>query len=184
MKRSLICIAVSSVVGAVLVCLALPATGRGQSYEIRPTCYPYGPCKINPLSFGYNDTSWRQWPLQPRPEEHDAKTIGATPLPTPAPAVEQAPPAAEGLPRQAVAFRRSPRRIGPVLPSPTTNPAPTAPPKTPAGPNPQDCTCRFPKGWMSVRGNPRRGRRARTAAFTPWPHPTNCNRPMAARRSR
>ena len=74
------------------------ATGFAQSYTIRPTCNPNGQCKANTANFGFNDTNWRQWPVQPRPEQRDSETIGGTVIPTPPPIPEQPLPHAESLP--------------------------------------------------------------------------------------
>lgn len=92
------CITLLSVVGAALLCLAPRATGFAQSYTIRPTCNPTGPCKPNTLGYGYNDTNWRQWPVQPRPEETNPKTIGGIRIPTPPPIVEKPLPHEELVP--------------------------------------------------------------------------------------
>ncbi len=74
------------------------ATGHAQSYSIRPTCNSPGQCQINPATFGFNDTNWRQWPLQPRPEQRDADAVGGTVLPTPPAMPEAQLPRAEAVP--------------------------------------------------------------------------------------
>ena len=98
MKKTSSSITVSSVVGAALLCLMPQAAGFAQSYSIRPTCNSSGQCKPNTATFGFNDTSWRQWPVQPRPEETNSKTIGGTVLPTPPAIPEKALPPAEIVP--------------------------------------------------------------------------------------
>ncbi len=98
MKTSIHGIEAWSVVGAALLCLIEQLPLFAQLYEIRPTCSPKGQCKANTAWFGYNDTNWRQWPLQPRPEEKNPKTVGTHVLPTPPPILQQPLPHAEGLP--------------------------------------------------------------------------------------
>jgi YHS domain-containing protein len=99
MKKLSHWITVSSAVAAALSCLALHSTGFAQSYTIRPAppC-PDSQCKVKTETFGYNDTNWREWPVQPRPEEKDSKTIGGHKIPTPPPIPEPKLPHWEPLP--------------------------------------------------------------------------------------
>ncbi len=114
MKKSSDLIAALSVVGAALLCLMPCMTGFAQSYAVRPTCDPKGQCRPNVATFGFNDTDWRQWPVQPRPEQDDPKTIGGTRIPTPPPILEPPLPHAESLPpRPSI----SGGTLGTILPS-------------------------------------------------------------------
>ena len=91
-------ITASSVVGVALLSLMPHAQCLAQSYAIRPAANPSGPCKTNTATFGFYDTKWRQWPLQPRPEQRDPKTVGADVIPTPPPILEKPLPRAEDVP--------------------------------------------------------------------------------------
>jgi YHS domain-containing protein len=133
MKR-ILSFAVSTFLGAA-VCLLVQARGFSQPYSIPSTCNPEGQCRPNNLTFGYNDTTWRQWPLQPRPEEKNPLTVGAHPIPPPPGYIEKPLPHAEGLPEKPAI------QPGGVLPG--TNSHPTGPSilpgngtlvPTPAGP--------------------------------------------------
>ena len=145
MKNSLRWITPSSVTVAALLCLVPCATVLAQSYTIRPTCSPNGQCTVNPATFGFNDTNWRQWPVQPRPEQTNSRTIGATGMPTPAPILEQPLPHAEGLPAKPPLSEEN--KGGAILPFSGSTPdlkigggtaaGPSNPkPNTPGGPNP------------------------------------------------
>ncbi len=101
--------------------------GLAQSYTIRPTCNPTSQCRPNTLGFGYNDTNWRQWPLQARPEERDSKTIGATVIPTPPPTVEQPLPHAESVPAKPPVSGESILPFQGLAPGPGSNPGSTGP---------------------------------------------------------
>src|SRR5208282_5326649 len=98
MKTNSLRIIVSRIVWPALLGLMQQLPLSAQSYDGRPTCTPNGPCRANTAGFGYNDTNWRQWPLQPRPEEKNSKTVGAHVIPPPPPIPEQPLPHAEGLP--------------------------------------------------------------------------------------
>jgi hypothetical protein len=76
---------------AAALCLAWHAAATAQSYSIRPNCNSSpgaSGCYIRPGTYGYNDTWWREWPTQHRPEISDPRAIGAGRLPTP-PAVPE-----------------------------------------------------------------------------------------------
>ena len=111
--------------------------GLAQSYAIRPTCNPTGQCRANTWNFGFNDTNWRQWPLQPRPEERDSKTIGGDVIPAPPPTLEQPLPHAESLPA------KPPVSGEPILPFNGVAPGPAA---TPGSTNPNGGTTPGPSG--------------------------------------
>ena len=98
MEKSSRWITSPSIVAAALLCLMPQTKGFAQSYSIRPTCNPNGQCRVKTETFGFNDTDWRSWPVQPRPERQNSKTIGANVLPTPPAIPEQPLPHAEGLP--------------------------------------------------------------------------------------
>ncbi len=129
MKKSSPSITKLNVIAAIGICLLWPATGLPQSYEVRPSCPPKPNCKVNILTFGYNDTNWRRWPCQPRPAESDAKTIGGSLIPTPAPTPEVRLPAAELPSRPALPGGTSGGTSAlPTGPTPTT-------PSVPGGTN-------------------------------------------------
>jgi len=123
MNKSLRCFLALIVLGASLLCLMPETPGFAQSYSIRPTCKPNGQCKVNTATFGFNDTNWRQWPMQPRPEERDSRTIGGTDLPTPPPILEQQLPHAESLPAKPPLSDGS--GGGSILPLPGSTPGTT-----------------------------------------------------------
>jgi YHS domain-containing protein len=127
MKKSSSRITVSSVVGAALLCLMPHAAGFAQSYSIRPTCTPNGQCRVNTATFGFNDTNWREWPCQPRPEETDPATIGGTVIPTPPPTLQQPLPSAETLPA------KPPLSGGGSILPPLQGPGSTTPPGAEGG---------------------------------------------------
>ncbi len=159
MKKSSQWIIVSSVVGAALLYLSSPGPARAQTYAIRPTCNPADSCRANTANFGYNDTNWRQWPLQARPEEKDSKTIGGTVIPTPPPIPEPQLPHAESVPSKPPVSGDS------LLPFQGLSPGPATPPGTPrsdggtspnpnarpAGQNPQAAT---PPGLPNIDFGP------------------------------
>jgi len=122
------------IIGAALLCLLVQATGYAQSYTIRPTCLPKPPCKANTENFGYNDTSWRQWPGQARPEERDAGAVGGTLLPTPPAIPEQQLPHAETVPAKPPIPGATPGQSilplvpGNGVPAPGTSPRPDVSP--------------------------------------------------------
>src|SRR4029077_19887587 len=70
-------------VAAAALCLAWHAAATAQSYDIRPNCNSSGSCYIRPGTYGYNDTWWRQWPTQDRPQICDPRSVGAARLPPP-----------------------------------------------------------------------------------------------------
>ena len=132
----------SSVLGTAMICLILQKTGFAQSYSIRPNCNSNARCKVNPATFGFNDTNWRQWPDQARPEEQNPDAIGGTFLPTPPPVPEQKLPHADNLPPKPPISGGTPG--GAILPSltPSTTEGSGAPgannpphPDRPAGPD-------------------------------------------------
>jgi YHS domain-containing protein len=97
MKKTLL-INVSTVIGAALLGLLSQATSFAQTYSIRPARDPAPKCKQNTLTFGYNDTTWRPWPLQPRPEERNSLSVGGHVIPPPPPTIEPPLPHAETAP--------------------------------------------------------------------------------------
>ena len=127
MRTSSLRITVSSVVGAALLCLMPHATGFAQSYTIRPTCKPKDQCKPNTENFGYNDTVWRQWPGQERPEGRNPGTIGGKPIPTPPAVLEQVLPPAESLPARPAQPGGSIEGMALPLPQPGSATTPESP---------------------------------------------------------
>lgn len=132
------------------------ARGFAQSYTVRPTCNSNGQCRPNTATFGFNDTNWREWPVQPRPEEHNSKSVGGTIIPTPAPVPERQLPAAEGLPAKPAIPSGNPG--GTILPpfGPGSTPdlkanggTATVPSKTPAGQTPP---VSIPQGPLGIPG--------------------------------
>jgi YHS domain-containing protein len=137
MKKTMHRITVSSVVGAALLCLLSRTSLLAQSYTIRPTCDPKGQCKINTATFGFNDTNWRTWPGQFRPEATDPKTIGGRRIPTPPPVIEQPLPSAENVPSKPPISEGTgpsilPPGVLPGTPGTTTTPNPNSPPANPS----------------------------------------------------
>jgi YHS domain-containing protein len=118
MKQALSTIFPSAILATVL-CLLPQTRAKAQNCEIRPSCNPSGQCQPNTLTFGYNDTVWREWPLQPRPEVHNSRTVGATVIPPPPPTIAPELPHYQGVtPKSAVPSGDS---ILPVNPG-ATNP--------------------------------------------------------------
>jgi YHS domain-containing protein len=117
------------------------ARGFGQSYTIRPTACPNGQCRVSTATFGFNDTDWRQWPMQPRPEQRDAKTIGGVVIPTPPAIIEQPLPRADSVPSKPALPGGN--TGGSILPFPGLTPGATdgnaapGPGTSPAGSSPQ-----------------------------------------------
>ena len=163
MKKSSHWITASSTVAAALLLLILQTAGFAQSFPIRPTCSPNGACKVKTETFGFNDTNWRQWPLQERTEQVDPKAIGRTVIPTPPPIPEQQLPRAGGLPNKPPLSEGNPGES--ILPMPgisvtpdsskinggtTTGPnnanSGTAAPQNPLAPGPQGLPGISPEG--------------------------------------
>src|SRR5579862_4689155 len=88
----------------IVVLMAAAAPGRAllaaydqPAYAVRPSCNG-NPCVIRPGTYGYNDTTWRVWPTQYRPEVSDPRAIGAHRVPAPPGGPEVKAPPAEGVP--------------------------------------------------------------------------------------
>lgn len=127
MKTSSCWLTPARAVGAVLLCLLPHATGHAQSYAMRPTCNPSGQCQVNPATFGFNDTNWRSWPVQARPEQRNSKAVGSIVLPTPPPIPEKRLPEAEELPKKPPLSNEN--GGGLILPGPGLTPGATATPE-------------------------------------------------------
>ena len=61
----------------IIACFALPVLAVAQTYSVRPSCQS-NTCVIVPGTYGYNDTTWRTWPGQKRPDIKDSRAIGDT----------------------------------------------------------------------------------------------------------
>ena len=162
MKKSSRWIMSAIAAGAALLSVMSHTAAFAQSYTIRPTCNSTGECKADTATFGFNETNWRQWPLQPRPEQRNSRTIGGTVIPTPPPVPTQPLPRADNPPAQPPLFDGS--TGGTILPFPgpvpgssatpnlkidsgTTNGLKSPNPNTPTGKNPQ---VPAPKGLRDI----------------------------------
>ena len=131
------------------------ATGIAQSYAIRPTCNPNGQCKANAATFGFNDTNWRQWPGQPRPEQRDSEDDWRHGHSDPAGDSGAAASPCGQLARQAAHLRWKPGRIDLAIIDAWRNGSPCAedrqcgPVPAPAGP---DHHRRLPQGLPGIPG--------------------------------
>ncbi len=122
---------VSEAVAAAALCLAWQAAADAQSYAVqpsygvRPTCNSASPCIIRPGTYGYNDTTWRMWPTQYRPEVSDPRAIGARRIPAPPGTPEPKYPPAGGVPGKPPIGGGEilPGNIGPFTSGANTSPA-------------------------------------------------------------
>ncbi len=138
---------------AAALCLAWHAAATAQSYDIRPNCNSSGSCYIRPGTYGYNDTWWRQWPTQHRPEISDPRAIGAGRLPTP-PAIPEAKlPAGGAIPTKPPFGGEGSILPGGILPSGSGSTAPAGQPHTEA-PGDAIRIAPSPGGALSIPGIP------------------------------
>ena len=137
---------------AAAICLAWHAAATAQSYDIRPNCNSSGSCYIRPGTYGYNDTWWRQWPTQYRPEVSDPRAVGAGRLPTPPGVPEAKLPAGGSLETKPPLGGEGSILPGVILPSGSGSTAPARQPHTEPGDRPQIAPS--PDGALSIPGIP------------------------------
>ena len=138
---------------AAALCLAWHAAATAQSYDIRPNCNSSGSCYIRPGTYGYNDTWWRQWPTQYRPEISDPRAIGAGRLPTPPGVPEAKLPASGNLPARPPLSGEGLILPGGILPSGSGSTAPARQPHTET-PGDRAPIAPGPDGTLSIPGIP------------------------------
>lgn len=131
MRKRYYSFSIAAALAAAALCCAWRAAKaqnvKSPTYDVRPTCKCGASCLIRPGTYGYNETSWRQWPTQYRPEVSDPRAVGARRIPAPPGAAEQKLPEAPNVP--------SPPAGGSILPggpAPSGSGATTVPPGGPA----------------------------------------------------
>jgi YHS domain-containing protein len=128
---------IAATFAAAMLCLTWQATAEPPTYAVRPNCNSYGTCNILPGTYGYNDTGWRQWPTQYRPDVSDPRGVGGTMIPPPPgvpeikrPALPSRPPTSGGgaalLPggpgSSSSGSMTLPGGLGPITPGPEVLP--------------------------------------------------------------
>jgi YHS domain-containing protein len=138
---------------AAALCLAWHAAATAQSYDIRPNCNSSGSCYIRPGTYGYNDTWWRQWPTQYRPEVSDPRAVGAGRLPAPPGLPEAKLPAGGVIPSKPPLGGEGSILPGGILPSSSGSTAPARQPHTET-PGDRMQIAPSPDGALSIPGIP------------------------------
>jgi YHS domain-containing protein len=154
MKNSLHLISIVALISAAAPATSLLASPDTPAYAVRPDCKSGNACVIRPGTYGYNDTTWRVWPTQYRPEASDPRAVGARHIPTPpgVPEVKLSP--GGGVPaKPPVSGEILPGTIGPSTSGAKTAPAlpglPAPGEKSPDAPGP-DGTLILPPGDLGT----------------------------------